>query len=230
MTTKGKMKKVSIIIPVYNQLKMTIDCLGDVIRTYGVETEIIVVDDWSKEPISKAIPKLFPDIKLLTNERNVGFAKTVNKGIQAASHDLVCLLNNDIRLPNPAWLKIMTDSMDEYDLTAPAGGRMDSKWNYQPGEAKKRGDRFSYLPFWCILIKRAVFDKIGDIPTDFSKGFFEDVLWGYRAKKAGFKAGITENTGVQHLYHATFKAAGYNLAEEYQVKRKIFLDILGKEK
>ncbi len=224
------MNKVSIVIPVYNQLKMTIECLRDVIRTYGVETEIIVVDDGSKEPISRIIPKLFPDVKLLINEHNMGFAKTVNKGIEAASNDLICLLNNDIKLPNPGWLKKMVTSMDEFDLTAPAGGRMDSQWNYQPGEAKTKKDKFSYLVGWCILIKREVFDKIGLIPEDFGKGFFEDVLFGYRAKRAGFKMGITEGTEVKHLYHATFKAEGYNLTEEYQSKRKIFLDIIKKEK
>lgn len=224
------MNKVSIIIPVYNQLKMTIKCLQDVIRTYGVEIEIIVVDDGSKEPISRIIPKLFPDVKLLINEHNVGFARTVNKGIQSASHDLICLLNNDIELPNPGWLKTMIASMDEFDLTAPAGGRMDNNWNYQPGEAKTRKDNFSYLVGWCILIKRQVFDKIGLIPEDFGKGFFEDVLFCYRAKKAGFKLGITEGTKVKHLYHATFKAEGYKLSEEYQKKRKIFLDIIRKEK
>lgn len=224
------MKRVSIIIPVYNHLSMTIDCLNDVIKTHGVEIELIVVDDGSKEPISKIIPKLFPDVKMITNKCNMGFARTVNKGIKVASNDLICLLNNDIKLPNSGWLKLMVDSMDEFDLTAPAGGRMDNNWNYQPGEAKKKSDKFSFLPFWCILLKQQVIDSIGLIPEDFSKGFWEDVLFCYRAKKAGFKMGITEGTGVQHLYHATFKAEGYNLAEEYKNKRKIFLDIIKKEK
>lgn len=224
------MKKVSIIIPVYNHVKMTIACLQDVIRTYGVESEIIVVDDGSKDPVSRIIPKLFSDVIMLKNECNVGFAKTVNKGIRAASNDLICLLNNDVQLPNAGWLKTMVASMDEFDLTAPAGGRMDNNWNYQPGEAKKRGDKFSYLPFWCILIKKEVFDAIGMVPEDFSKGFFEDVLWCHRAKKHGFKMGITEETGVKHLYHQTFKSEGFNLAEEYQAKRKIFLDIIKNEK
>ena len=223
------MKKVSIIIPIFNQLRMTIDCLRDVINTYGVETEIIVVDDGSKEPISKAIPKMFPQVKVLTNETNMGFAKTVNKGIKAASHDLICLLNNDTRLPKAGWLKTMVESMDEFDLTAPAGGRMDKNWNYQPGEAKKRTDSFQFLPFWCILIKREVFDTVGLIPEDFSKALFEDVLFCYRAKKAGFKMCITEKTQVQHLYHVTLNAEGYNLTQEYQEKRKIFLDIIRKE-
>ncbi|KKK76183.1 hypothetical protein LCGC14_2866240, partial [marine sediment metagenome] len=127
------------------------------------------------------------------------------------------------------WLKIMVESMDRFDLTAPAGGRMDKNWNYQPGEAKKCTDSFQFLPAWCILIKREVFDTVGLIPENFSKALFEDVLFCYRAKKAGFKMGITEKTQVQHLYHVTLKAEGFNLTQEYQDKRKIFLDIIRKE-
>lgn len=223
------MEKVSVIIPVYNQLKITIDCIKDLLLTYGVETEVIVVDDCSKEPVYKALSKIFPDIKVLKNEANMGFAKTCNHGIREAKHDLICLLNNDIRLPNPGWLKLMTESLQEFDLTAPAGGRMDSDWNYQPGEAKTRQDKFAYLVGWCILFKKDVIDKIGMIPEDFGFGFFEDVLFCHRAKKAGFKMGITEGTQVQHLYHTTFKAEGYNISREYMQKRKMFLDIIKKE-
>jgi len=223
--------KVSIIIPVYNQLKMTIECLNDVLKTHGVGIEIIVVDDGSKEPISRIIPKLFPQIKLFKNETNMGFAKTVNKGILNSSGDLVCLLNNDVKLPNPSWLKTMVENINDYnlDMTAPAGGRMTKGWDYIPGEAKKRGAKFSYLVGWCLLLKRNVFDKIGLLPENFSKGFFEDVLFGYRARKAGLKMDITEGTGVEHLYHTTFKSEGFDLNKEYQEKRRIFLDIVGKE-
>ena len=226
------MEKVSIVIPVFNHLKMTIDCLNDVIRTSGVEIEIIVVDDGSHEPIKKAIPRVFPQVKLLINEVNSGFAKTVNKGIAAATHDNVLLLNNDIRINNPSWLKLLLQEMKDsnLDMTAPAGGRMNSKWEYIPGEANKKGQDFSYLVGWCLLVKRKVFDKIGLMPEDFGKGFFEDVLFSYRAKRANFKLGITENTGVEHAYHATFKDAGYNINKKYMEKRAIFLDVVGKER
>jgi len=190
------MEKVSIIIPVFNQLKMTIECLQDLLKTYGARTEIIVVDDGSKEPVSKILSKLFPQIKVLANETNLGFAKTVNHGIREATSGFICLLNNDIRLPNAGWLKLMIDSMAEFDVTAPAGGRMDSKWNYKSGEATKKTDKFTYLVGWCILAKKKVFDRIGLIPEDFGKGYFEDVLWCHRAKRAGFKLGITEGTMV----------------------------------
>jgi GT2 family glycosyltransferase len=91
-------------------------------------------------------------------------------------------------------------------------------------------EKFSYLVGWCLAFKKEVIDSIGYIPENFGMGFFDDVLFCYRAKKAGFKMGIVENTGVIHKYHQTFKAEGYNLAEEYKNKREIFLDILENEK
>lgn len=226
------MNKVSIVIPVYNQLKMTIDCINDVLKTSEVEIEIIVVDDGSKEPVARAIAKVFPNVKVFRNDSNLGFAKTVNRGISNASNQYILLLNNDIKIKNPRWLGIMLNDMEKYslDLAAPAGGRMDDRWNYIPGEAKKRGEKFAYLVGWCLLVKRAVFDKIGLMPENFDRGFFEDVLFGYRAKKAGFNAGIVEGTGVEHLYHKTFKAEGFNIAKEYENKRAIFLDIIKEEK
>jgi GT2 family glycosyltransferase len=222
--------KVSIIIPVYNQLKMTIDCLRDVYKTYGVETEIIVVDDGSKEPVFNTLSKIFPDITVLKNDTNMGFAKTTNKGIRASTGDFICLLNNDVQLPNPGWLKIMVGELDKFDMVSPAGGKMSSDWQYIPGEAKSNKEKFSYLVGWCLAFKKEVIDSIGYIPENFGMGFFDDVLFCYRAKKAGFKMGIVENTGVIHKYHQTFKAEGYNLAEEYKNKREIFLDILENEK
>jgi len=127
------------------------------------------------------------------------------------------------------------DSLDEVDITAPALGRMSlPRWEYIPGEVKENSKinpkEFNYCVGWCLLTKKKVFDKIGDMPTNFQKGFFEDLLWGYRANKAGFKIKITEGTGVKHLYHTTFLSEGYNLSAEYQEKRKIFLKLLEEER
>lgn len=226
--------KVSIVIPVFNQLAMTTDCLRDLMLTCGVEKEIIVIDDGSSERIS-LLKKVFPDIILLSNDQNLGFARTVNKGIREATGDMICLLNNDIRLPNTKWLQIMVENMGDADVVSPAFGRMSlPDFQYLPGEAKTKADinkkEFQYPVFWCALIKRKVFDRIGLVPTQFEKGFWEDVLFWYRANKEGFKAKIVEGTGVTHMYHQTFKKEGYNLAQEYQRKRKIFLEILGKER
>jgi len=222
--------KVSIIIPVYNQLKLTIKCLSDVLNTCDIDFETIVVDDCSaKEPISKILPKLFPNIKLITNATNLGFAKSINAGIENSAGEFLCFLNNDTELPNPRWLKILVDAMQDYDITGPAGGRLNKNYDYLPGEAKKRGEDFQFISFWCSMLKREVIEKIGPLPLNFQLGYWEDVYFCHMAKEAGFKMGITEGTEVKHLYHQTFKAEGFNLQEEYNKNRKIFLGLIGKE-
>lgn len=223
---------ISIVIPAYNNITLTTTCLNDVIKTTYKPFETIVVDDGSKTPLARAIKKMFPGVVVLKNETNQGFAKTVNKGIRAAKGEFICLLNNDITLPNTNWLTIMANEMEKrgLDFCAPAGGRFDKNFNYLPGEAKKTNDRFDYLVGWCLLAKREIFDKIGLIPEDFGKGFWEDVLWNLRAVKAGFKPGIVEGTEVNHLYHQTFKDEGYDLSKEYREKRELFIKIWRTEK
>lgn len=221
--------KVSVVIPVYNQLPLTVECLRGVVRSTGVEREIIVVDDGSTPPAEPVIRKTFPQVRVLRNDRNCGFAKTVNAGIRAATYDLVLLLNNDTVIESAEWLEKMVENLEvqELDLTAPAGGRMDRHWHYLEGEVTRAGQEFTYLAGWCLLVRRRVFDRIGLMPEDFGKGFFEDVLFSYRARRAGFSLGITENPGIWHLCHLTFRAEGYDLVREYQAKRSIFLGLIG---
>lgn len=230
------MQKVSIVIPVYNQLKVTMDCLGDLIGTHEIDMEIILVDDGSTEPISRIIPKVFPQVNVNTISKNQGFAKTVNFGIKKASNNLILLLNNDVRLPNPKWLRMMVDSLNEneWDLTSPAFGRLSlPHYEYLPGEAKTNKEivkgQFTYPVGWCLLVRKEVFSQIGLIPENFGLGFFDDVLFSYRAQKMGFKMGISEGVGVSHAYHTTFKSRGIDLMQEYKKKREIFLKIIKEE-
>ena len=228
------MNKVSIVIPVYinkpSLFAMTVNCLHDIIMTIGPKIEIIVVDDGSKYDVSK-LKKLFPDIKLIQSLKNQGYAKSVNIGIISSNYENILLLNNDIRITNLRWLEIMLNELREsnLDITAPAGGRMTKNWEYIQGEVLKKGEEFTYLPGWCLLVKKSVFSKIGLISENFGHGYFEDVLFCYKAKKAGCRLGITENPGVEHLYHATFKAEGYDLAKEYKEKRLKFLELIGEK-
>jgi O-antigen biosynthesis protein len=240
------MEKVSIVIPVYipnvaqqtrlhQVTMMVLDSLTN--HTDYQDLEIIVVDDGSYDRRFGTIwKKKYPNIKLLTNDTNLGFAKTVNNGIKNATNELVLLLNNDTFIipGGEDWLKNMVDTLhnDKLDMTAPTGGKMDQNWNYINGEATSKKDKFSYLTGWCLLVKKEVFEKIGYIPECFGRGFWEDTLFSHRAKKAGFKLGITENVHpnkICHHFHTTFKLSGININKQYNENRKIFLEIINKE-
>jgi len=227
---------VSVIIPVLinqqSMFKMTVDCLSDLVLTPGV-SEIIVVDDGSKMPVARLIGKLFPGVRVLENEGNLGFAKSINHGVRSSTGDIVCLLNNDIRLPNKNWLNMMLETLKTCDITAPAMGRLSlPNYEYLPGEVKENAKinkkEFVYCPAYCNIMYRATFEETGGMPEEIGKFFFEDALFQYRAEKIGKTAKICEGTSVEHLYHSTFKAENINLQKEYQIKHKIFLDIIRK--
>lgn len=223
--------KISIIVPAFNQGRLTVNLLNDLIKTCGVKYEIILIDDGSTELIYKVLPKLYSDIKIIQNEINEGFIKSVNKGITEATGNYILLLNNDTEIKDIYWLKKLLDGAKKrnLDMAGVAGARMNEKtWEYLPGEVFKENDKFTYLPFWCCLIKKRIIDKIGMLDEQFGRGFFDDLDFNLRALNAGFKLGVVEGIKVKHLYHQTFKASGINITEQYIENREIFLRKLSK--
>lgn len=87
---------VSIIILNYNTCRLTMDCLRSV---YDSETrysyEIILIDNNSHDHSVETISKEFPDVLLIANSENVGFAKGNNQGMEVASGRYLLLLNSD---------------------------------------------------------------------------------------------------------------------------------------
>ena len=90
--------ELSIIIVNYNTKDMTKACL-DSIRKWseGVVLEIIVVDNGSSDGSTELLKK-YPDIRLILNTKNLGFAKANNKGIKIAKGKYILLLNSDTEI------------------------------------------------------------------------------------------------------------------------------------
>lgn len=93
---------VSIIIINYNTLKLTQECIQSIKKTtFDLKYEIIVVDNNSKDDVFSLI-KLFEDIIIIKNEKNVGFAAGNNVGIGSAKGKCILLLNSDTLILNNA--------------------------------------------------------------------------------------------------------------------------------
>lgn len=94
-------KSVSIIIPNFNGKKLLEEFLPftiSAIKAESVPFEIIVVDDASSDDSVDFLSQNYPDVVLLQNKLNKGFAITCNVGLQAARHELSLFLNSDIKL------------------------------------------------------------------------------------------------------------------------------------
>lgn len=89
--------KYTFVVPVFKDVKLTEQCLMS-LRTYHRSDEIIVVDDGSPKPQQEKLRELcdYFKVKFLTSYWNLGFAANCNKGIYAATGDVIILVNNDI--------------------------------------------------------------------------------------------------------------------------------------
>jgi len=87
---------ISIIIPVYNGFSVIGECLTALRNSrLKASPEIIVVDDCSRDGSPEFVRKNFPEAILLRHERNLGYARSVNHGLDNAHGDFIMLLNQD---------------------------------------------------------------------------------------------------------------------------------------
>lgn len=112
---KSRSKKnidLSIIIVNWNTKKLLHDCIDSIYKnTEKLNFEVIVVDNDSKDGSAEMVKKEFPQVKLIVNDDNLGFAKANNKGIKIAKGRYVSLLNSDTVVKRKAY-KIMVEFMD----------------------------------------------------------------------------------------------------------------------
>ena len=115
--------KVSIIIINYNTFQLTCNCIESVIQhTHKVDYEIILVDNASVECPPPLFKEKFPEIILIENKDNGGFAKGNNLGIEKATGDYILLLNSDTYLTEDS-ISIASEAFKD-KVTGALGVRM----------------------------------------------------------------------------------------------------------
>ncbi len=99
---------ISVIIVNWNTLKLLRDCIWSIYEHAGsISCEIIVVDNASSDGSPEMVKAEFPNVRLLENTRNHGFAHANNQGINIACGRYVLLLNSDTRLLDNALEKVV---------------------------------------------------------------------------------------------------------------------------
>lgn len=101
---------LSVVIVSFNTKKLLDDCLASVHRSLkgsGVEAEVIVVDNQSRDGSKEMVRKKYPQSKLIANRQNVGFGKANNQGIRQARGEFILLLNSDTVVQGDAIPKLV---------------------------------------------------------------------------------------------------------------------------
>jgi len=105
--------RISVVIPSYNRRHTLERALRSVIEQTSAVDEIILVDDGSTDDSAAMTTQLFPDIKLI-RQSNRGVSAARNRGIRAARHDWIALLDSD-----DSWLPHKIQSIREAALLHP---------------------------------------------------------------------------------------------------------------
>src|SRR3989338_9791241 len=108
------MKKCDIIIPVWNELESTKECINSLLKFTKYPYRLIVIDNGSREPTRTyldGIKNIFSDFLLIRNDINLGFVKAVNLGVAASNNPYICLLNNDA-VVTEGWLNSLVDTVE----------------------------------------------------------------------------------------------------------------------
>lgn len=112
---------VSVIIPVYNGSQVIIPCLKAVFNSKGENLlEVIVVEDRSTDDSLEKLKACGFDIHLLRNDRNCGYAYTVNCGLKECHGDAILLLNQDTEVAADAVSKLCSRVVSDPKIGAVA--------------------------------------------------------------------------------------------------------------
>ena len=147
---------LSIVIVNYNSKNYLDRCLSSIYdKTKDLEFEIIVVDNASNDNSRQLLKEKYPQVKLITNSKNLGFGKANNQGIDVVQGKYVLLLNNDTELINNA-LKIMFDFIEQH----PEAGLVTCKLFEGNGQVQKNCRSFPLTPFDTMFSRASLMTKL----------------------------------------------------------------------
>ncbi len=201
---------VSIITINYNQAEVTRQFLDSLATVAYLNYEVVVVDNASEPALTTVIdPAVYPTVRVLRSEHNLGFTGGNNLGIAAAKGDFFFIVNNDTELN-----KSLVNTLIETILANPAIGvvcpkirffdpphRVQyagySQMNRYTGTAHQLGfnqidgvqfDRPGPTPFahgCAMLVRREVVERVGRFADRFFL-YYEELDWSQRITDAGY--------------------------------------------
>lgn len=229
--------KASVIVLVWNGMADLAECLTALHAQESADLEIIVVDNASSDGSADFVSSTYPGIRLIRNERNVGFAAGNNLGLRVATGEILMLLNQDT-VVRPDWARALLAAFDECPTCGAVGSKAlypDGRIQHAGGYVDERGEGahygygqpdqgqfeqtrdVDYVTGAAMAVSRRAMEAAGGLDEGFAGAYFEDVDWCYRIREAGFRV-VYAPQAV--LVHKERSAAGGSGSESlYAIQR-----------
>jgi GT2 family glycosyltransferase len=185
--------------------------------------EIIVVDDASTDDSVDFLKNKYPRIKIVRHKKNQRFAVACNSGVEAASGEVVVLLNNDV-VPEAGFLKPLVDHFKEKSVFAVGCREKESEsgqifyagrglakferglWVHWRAEDQEKGDTF-WASGGSMAANRQKWLKLGGMDKLFRPAYWEDIDLSFRARQRGWRILFEPKAVVNHQHETTNLAA-----------------------
>ena len=237
------MQEVTVVIPNLNGAVYLRPCLESLRRQSIGPLPVIVVDNGSEDESASIIRDEYPEVTLQVLEKNYGFCRAVNIGIQMTKTPYVILLNNDT-VCEPTFVEALTEAIKKYpDSFSCASkmvqmqdpGRMDNGGDYycalgwafawgknRPAADYCRGRKIFSACAGAAIYRRAVFDEIG-LFDEVHFAYLEDVDVAYRARIAGYRNYYIPEAVVRHVGSATSGSVYNEFKTKYSSRNSVYL-------
>ena len=218
--------QVSIIIPVFNQVTFTKQCLAYLQATLptSINLEVIIIDDASTDSTPNILARLAQSdarFRILRNSQNDGFIVSCNRGAEIARAEIIIFLNNDT-MPQPNWLPPLTNLLAQ----RPDAGAVGCKLLNLDGSIQEAGglifndgsgihvgrgtDRVEHPLFsfvrevdYCsgaaLATRRSLFLQLGSFDLRYQPAYYEDTDYCFQLRSHGYKVYYQPASVVIHV-------------------------------
>lgn len=208
--------KISVIVTNYNGISLLKKYFETIVLMSKEADEIIFTDDASTDESVNYIKKLqtkYPQIKIITHKKNVGFGANSNIAVKKSIGDLVVLLNSDIK-PHENYIKNTLKHFKDPKVFGVGFAELGHEnwariyWQngylqHEPGLNTGKTHISAWVSGGSSIIRKKLFLKLGGFDPVYAPFYGEDLDIGLRAWKSGYKLLWEPTAIVEHCHEST---------------------------
>jgi len=243
----GQKKRASIIIPVFNKVDYTKNCVDRLRKNTPRDLyELIVVDNASSDGTAEYLKGLGDAVNIIANTENTGFVIACNQGAELARGEYLVFLNNDTE-PIEGWLESLIEVADGNPRVGAVGAKLilpdgrlqeaggivfsdGNGWNFGYGDDPAKdiyniACEVDYCSGACLLVRKSLFDELGGLDKRYIPAYYEETDLCFGLRKMGYQ--VVYNPRAVVIHHESITAgrdtkSGFK--KYIEINRRKFVD------